>query len=1157
MTAAPLIEEGSLESLVAQVVDEFLERQRRGERPDPAEYAARHPHAAGVLREVLAALQVVGLSSAAGQAPGGGLSLGEGAATGTLGDFRILREVGRGGMGVVYEAEQISLGRRVALKVLPLAGALDPRQLQRFKNEAQAAAHLQHQNIVPVHFVGCERGVHFYAMQFIEGQTLAAVIQELRQLARPQTPAEPVGALAGDMASGRWAPPGPTADAKPTADYVTAPPGETMTQAAATISSERSKKGSAFYRTVANLGVQAAEALEYAHQSGVVHRDVKPANLLLDAGGRVWVTDFGLARLGADAGLTMSGDLLGTLRYMSPEQALGQRVPVDHRTDVYSLGATLYELLALKPAYNGRSREEVLQQIALEEPRPPQRLNKAIPAELETVVLKAMAKDPAERYATARELADDLRRWLEDRPIRARRPSLRQRATKWTRRHRGVVRAAGVMGLLAVLALAVGSAFLWQAKEDLSQALERERQALQRERQHTYFLNIALAEREWSVNNLSRMQQLLKECPPELRGWEWHYLNRLRYKTLAPLRHDAAVLYAVFSPDGQRIASSDQEGWVKVWDAPTGRELFKFHAHLEHARSVAFSPDGRRLATGSWDGTAKVWDPQALAKDPDAPPLLALKGYGDVVRHVTFSPDGQRLAAASGRWMNVGQVQVWDATTGAQLLAVPAHVSTMKCLAFSPDGRRLAAVGQDPAREVKVWDARTGQDLLTLRGHTRPVGTVAFSSDGRHIASATEKGHSGEPELLLWDALTGQELHRLRGHTNGVQCVAFSPDGRRLASAAKDHAVKLWDVPTGREVLTLRGHSGTVCGVAFSPDGHQLVSAGLDRSVRVWDATPSEGTPDPGCLTLRGHSGDVNAVAFHPKDRRLVASGGTDGTVRLWDAGSGEQIRALRGHAHRVWGLAFSPDGQRLAAAGTGDQKSARSVTVWDTTTWQEVPPSPLVATKGLHTVAFSPSGRLLAAGSTDLSPPVVVWDLATGAQIGVLHGHTWVIGRVAFSPDGRHLASASSDGTVRVWDVTTHKEVARPPLRHGAGATGVAFSPDGQRLATAGLDGTVRVWDTTSWKLLLIRSEATGGVWCVAFSPDGRRLAWGSTDATVKVADATTGEVLQTLRGHTGWVQSVAFSPDGRRIASAGSDGTVKIWDVPAVAEAAPEPDE
>jgi serine/threonine protein kinase/tetratricopeptide (TPR) repeat protein len=371
-------------------------------------------------------------------------------------------------MGVVYEAEQVSLGRRVALKVLPFASALDAKQLQRFQNEARAAAGLHHTHIVPVYGVGCERGVHYYAMQFIDGHTLAAMVAELRRLAGREAvdsseAAGPAAALASDMASGRWTPqqqgsaegqpPGPY---PPPAEAPGAPTTET-TPSPAAAPTRRSTGDAAYFRTVAGLGLQAAEALEHAHQLGVVHRDVKPANLLVDGRGHLWVTDFGLANVQGNAQLTLTGDLVGTLRYMSPEQALGQRLGIDHRTDVYSLGVTLYELLTLEPAFAGSDRQEVLRRITTEEPPPPRRLNKAIPAELETIALKAMEKNPADRYATAQELADDLGRFLRDEPIGAKRPTLVQQARKWTRRHRPVVRTA-VTALVLLAGLLVGGA---------------------------------------------------------------------------------------------------------------------------------------------------------------------------------------------------------------------------------------------------------------------------------------------------------------------------------------------------------------------------------------------------------------------------------------------------------------------------------------------------------------------------------------------------------------------------------------------------------------------------------------------------------------------------------------------------------------------------
>jgi serine/threonine protein kinase len=423
------------EEELVRVMEAYIAEVEAGRPVDPERLLSEHPSIAEPLRACLATLDFVRRAArslsrstrgAAGETSAEPV-LPFPAAT-QLGDFRLLREVGRGGMGVVYEAEQVSLGRRVALKVLPFAAVLDPRQLQRFRNEAQAAAHLHHTNIVPVFAVGCEHGVHYYAMQYIEGHTLADVIRELRVQA---------GLEPGSEASGSGI--------------------SSLTAQSLNLSPSDSTRSRVFFRAAAGLGLQAAEALEHAHAMGVVHRDVKPSNLLLDARGNLWVADFGLAKFEGAPGVTMSGDLLGTLRYMSPEQALARRVVIDHRSDIYSLGVTLYELLTLEPAFQGRDRQEVLREIAFGDPRSPRRVNGAVPVELETIVLKAMTREPERRYATARELAGDLRRYLEEKPILARRATLAEKAAKWARRHRTLVRAALVVLVLAVIGLGVST----------------------------------------------------------------------------------------------------------------------------------------------------------------------------------------------------------------------------------------------------------------------------------------------------------------------------------------------------------------------------------------------------------------------------------------------------------------------------------------------------------------------------------------------------------------------------------------------------------------------------------------------------------------------------------------------------------------------------
>jgi tetratricopeptide (TPR) repeat protein len=525
-----------------ELLDRVAEKIRAGEAVDVEALAREHPERAGELRRMLPAMQVLAGLDESRRAAEEGDPCAEPLPLGTLGDFRLFREVGRGGMGVVYEAEQISLGRRVALKVLPLAATMDPRYLQRFHNEARAAAALHHPNIVPVYAVGQERGVHFYAMQFIDGRTLAAYIAERRS-------------------------PTPAVDQPTTSEAAPLPaaPADTAPVAAATASTLPAGSGPAYFRRVAELGVQAAEALEHAHRLGVVHRDIKPANLMLDAAGLLWVTDFGLARLGADSGLTATGDLLGTLRYMSPEQALAKHGLVDHRTDVYALGVTLYELLALRPAIDGKDRGEILQRIAAEDPTPPRRLDRAIPAELETIILKAIEKNPAERYGTAQELADDLGRFLKDEPIRARRPTPVQRLRKWVRRHQAVV-ATAAAGMIVAVGVAAGGAG-WVLRDQAAQRSRsgdeagqavQELETLRGERRWPEAIEVArraerlLTSGRGDPDQLRRVRELLRDVQmaqdlEEIRGQEGDAFE------FAPVERDYALAFQRFGIDVEAL----------------------------------------------------------------------------------------------------------------------------------------------------------------------------------------------------------------------------------------------------------------------------------------------------------------------------------------------------------------------------------------------------------------------------------------------------------------------------------------------------------------------------------------------------------------------------------------------------------------------------
>jgi WD40 repeat protein/serine/threonine protein kinase len=1161
-------EDATAEALMGQIIDEFLERQKQGERPEVDEYARRYPQLAVVLRQMLPALGLWHQSAVdgLGKAPADDSDLTPEA---PLGDYRLVREIGHGGMGVVYEAVQISLGRRVALKILPFAAALDAKHLQRFKNEAHAAAQLHHQNIVPVYGVGSDRGVHYYAMQFIDGQTLAAVIADLRQLVHGiegehQSQAQP---LASDLVSGKWLGEPAAGDSQPTSAYpppakspavpigasavvangrqpVEGAASDTVGQVGAAVSTENATRNPAFFRSAAQLGIQAARALEHSHSLGVVHRDIKPTNLLVDARGNLWITDFGLAHVHNETKLTLTGDIVGTLRYMSPEQALAQRVDVDQRTDLYSLGATLYELLTLEPTFAGNDRRELLRQIAFEEPRRPRQINKTIPVELETIVLKALEKNPAERYATAKEMADDLERFLKDEPIRARRPTLILRARKWARRHRHVV-ASALVATAAVVAIAIAALAI--SLGNISAALTAKSAALDREKEIAYLQRTALAGRELVFGNVGHAEKLLDDCPEHLRGWEWHFLKRQRYGNPAPLQHPATVSRVACSQDGRQIASMCMDGTFLIWDAQTGRVLHTMErqtalVHGALCRGMDYSPDNRYLAVGRHDGEIRVWE-AASGKS-----LYSLKGHKGSAWQVAFSPDSRTLASCSSD----RTVRLWDMASGKLIHTFSDHPAAVKGVAFRPDGRSVVAACDDGT--VKVWDSDTEQATFSFQGKVLTYPFWAwFSPDARRLAWSCMDG-----VIKVWDTTTGELQIDQQSNTHQCRAVSFSPDGKRIALAGFDGTLRLLDASSGKEMLTIFAHPSLVADATFNHDGTKLVSASYDHTVRIWDAKPlPDNYEPPHCVTLRGHTQLVSGVAFSP-DGRWLASCSWDSTVKLWEtnpAGTRGEFAlryTLRGHTANVSSVAFSSD-KRTLASGSWD----KTVRLWgleapvgDSLTELHA----IQCAQRVVAIALSPDGRRLAIGQTN---GFALYDPTTPSKALAFQPSPAPVPALAFGPDSRRvISSGASDPTIAIWDMVAEKPFLNE-IRHNSNPNAsVAVSPDGQLVASPGRDQAagepmVKIWevdwDSNTYKERHILKGHAGYVWKVTFSPDGRYLASGSWDSTVKIWNVKSGEEVRTLRGHAGIIHGLAFSPDGRRLAAASGNprhGEVRIWD-------------
>jgi WD40 repeat protein/tRNA A-37 threonylcarbamoyl transferase component Bud32 len=995
-----------------------------------------------------------------------------------LGEYELLSEIGRGGMGVVFKARHVRLHRLVALKMI-LGGLLARAEdLQRFETEAAAAAQLQHPNIVALYEVGAEGGQPYFSMEHVSGSSLAQRVA--------------LGVLPSRLA----------------ASYL-----------------ER-----------------LARAVHYAHSRGVIHRDLKPANVLLDEDDQPKITDFGLAKvLQSDSGQTASGAVIGTPSYMAPEQAGGRNKTIGPAADVYALGAILYELLTGNPPFRGETALATLSLVATQDPVPPHLHNPRVDRDLETICLKCLEKEPQRRYASAEALAEDLRRYLSGEPITARRLGALGRALKWCRR-KPAAAALLAVSILAVAGLSVFQWRATQEERRLREQAEKSEHEtnLQMDvlRYVSYQANMRQVQHLLAAADLDGAERLLQKWGrgrPDLRDWEWNYLKGLCAGRATLAAHAGRATTVAFSKDGKHLATAGghplRPGEIKVWDVGSGRCLLTIpKAHADAISAVAFSPDGKLLATAGHDHTVRLWDVN------DGQEWRTLRGHKAHVSSVAFSGDGKRLVSGGGDQL----VLVWDvalALVGAGdpiPLRLRGHGGEVTSVAVSSDGKLVASASLDET--VRLWDAASGQLRHTLRGHQGEVMAVAFRPDGKILASGGGPGlHRGQ--VRLWDVATGKPLgvhYGLSGRVLGVAVsrtgqvaagvndgliyvwngqasseplvfradahviygIAFSPGGGRLASAGGDGRVRLCYADGGQETWRLPGQQRTE-GVAFSPDGKAVASCGRepgsDGDARVWSL-------ETGKLRalLRGHAGQVHALSFS-RDSKQVATGSEDQTVRLYDLANPSLPRVLRGHTGRVLAVAFHPSADLLASAGDGDV-----IRLWDLSRWRAGSVNPPVRTLEGHTnsilaLAFSPDGRWLASGSNDRT--VRVWDLSTGESF-VLTGHTGATSAVAFSPDGSQLASGGSDRTVRVWDLADRKE--RLKLEGlGRPVVALAYHPRGYRLASVGEDRAVRLWDLVTRQEILELAGSDGVLRSVAFSRDGRSLAAGGYNTPLRVWEA------------------------------------------------------
>lgn len=1003
----------------------------------------------------------------------------------TLGEYRLLKEIGRGGMGVVYQAEQLSLRRYVAIKLLHASAMLDDRRMKRFQSEVRAAAMLRHPHIVSVHRVDFQQGIHFYVMDLIEGKSLAETIHDARRQSRKAI------------------------------------------QPAGNASRPSHRTGPTRYHRVAKLGIQAAQALHYAHEQGVIHRDIKPSNLLLDLNDNLLITDFGLARIETEEeNLTRTNEFLGTLRYMSPEQI--EKRAVDRRTDVYSLGVTLYEFCCGYPAFEGTTAVDLSREVIETEPKRLWQYDRSLPRDLATIIHKAADKDPQTRYSSALEFAQDLERFLNNEPVIARPSSALRRSWRWCRRNQWKAALLGMLGVI-LLVLAVGGPLL-AIRQSNNAAIQAK---LADSRLHLlYNTDMGRAHRHIEQGEVETALQLLRKHLPgerrsDFRNFEWYeMLHRCRRRMEAetvPLGWP--VWDVAYGPKGN-LAATSYFGGLHVFDTrlqqkwmqPRGKE-----AHTQVIRDCCFVHQGRILLTTAHDQRVIVWNAETGEKLDsitllDWPRSIAVSVRGLIAFGCGPESPSPSTDAINSSSVRLGRLTVKENSSGlsAQLRLtgeLQGAYGEVYDLDFSPDGRMLAAASEDGS--VRVWNHDARQLITTFSGHNGPVSSVSFSANGKRALSAGHhvQGDWTAGEAYLWDVVTGHQRQAYR-HGQLLFDAVFDAEGR-VITAGDDRRIKIWDAESGGLVEEINAHANLIRRLAVSPDGNLLASASEDNSVRVWNLTKTQHR----LVAREPNVNELTNLAFSP-DSRVIASVGYRGDIRLWDAKDSRLIKTLsEGDSANdgTWGVGFSPDNRFLAVYGN------KQLTLWNIASGHLVKEAAEPAS-WITALAFHPNGKHLVLGN---GGKIYLWNIADWKLESETKGSSDRGHQISISNDGDYIATARE-----LWRYPTLERVIPRRSEKDIGM-GVDFHPDNQTFATSDSHGHVllrNIFDG-SIEQKLVGHESR--VIHLNYAPDGKRLVSSSQQGTVILWNLETGSEIIRFRDHRYWCMSAEFSPDGQILAS------------------------